>query len=202
MSGLFVNSATAVSMTVSALFAAPPYGTAHIEVQSRRHLVQQASESTPVTPAFQQADQDMERRTINPQLSTAPYLSDWFEPSLRELARLTALPVGWDGHGSRQIQDAAYATMLVTLETIAGSGGVPQPFLSPISGGALQAEWSLGGRDLEIVTRSDGSVTYLKMEGVDDESIVVESLDRAGSSGLLALMAWLVGPRDTHVAAA
>lgn len=119
-------------------------------------------------------------------------LPPWLSASLDHVRELAALPANWDSYGSRPIQPAALAAMRSVLEMLADAA--PRPHLGPISGGALQAEWCVDGRDLEIVTRSDGSLTCLTMEGDDPDSIVVNDLDITDSVALLALARWLIGP--------
>lgn len=135
---------------------------------------------------------------IDPAIPVTAYLSEWFKPSLELLEQLVALPPGWDGYGSRPIQTMAHNNMVRILGIAAGSA--PKPDLSPIPGGALQMEWSINGRDLEIVTRSDGSITYLTMEGDDGDSIKVEVSSRVDASDVLRRIGWLVGGRSSHAA--
>lgn len=141
-----------------------------------------------------QLEQSTEYTTSLP-LPTTAYLTPWYKLSLDKVEALAAMPAGWDGHGSREIRPVAQVNMIRTLSIIAEMNP-PEPFLSPISGGALQAEWSVNGRDLELVTRSNGSIDYLTMEGEDENSIKVGSISAADKDALIALAAWLLsGPR-------
>lgn len=136
----------------------------------------------------------------DPEIDVTAYTSAWFRDALEELSRLAAMPPNWDGYGSRPIQRVAYANMVRVLAKLANAA--PKPQIFPISGGALQTEWSVEGRDLEIVTRSDGSITCLTMDGDDEDSIEVDVYDIADSPAILAKVSWLMGTRGARAAAA
>ncbi len=111
----------------------------------------------------------------------------WFPTAISKVAALAALPESWDGRGSRKIQPAAIENMLQVLLAV-DAETVPAPHISPISGGALQVEWSYKDHDLEIVTRSDGSVEYLKTQADDGDNMQDGSLsvdDKAGMRDLI-----------------
>lgn len=117
----------------------------------------------------------------------------WLASAVAKVQELADLPEGWDGHGSRRIQPASMANMLRILDAIAlAYADVPSPHIAPISGGALQAEWSLEGRDLEIVTRSDGSIHYLQTDGDDVDDMRDGILSASDDAALCQLLDWLI----------
>jgi len=118
--------------------------------------------------------------------------ASWLASAEAKVQELAAMPDGWDGHGSRRIQPTSSATMVRMLHAIA-TMDIPPPHISPPSGGALQIEWSLKNRDLEIVTYSDGSIHYLQ-SGNDDEDDMRDGALLAGDDAALrGLLVWLVG---------
>jgi len=115
----------------------------------------------------------------------------WLVSAEAKVQELAAMPEGWDGHGSRRIQSASSANMLRILHAIAKMD-LPSPHISPISGGALQIEWSLKNRDLEIVTYADGSIHYLQSENDDVDDMRDGALLAGDDAALLQILDWLV----------
>jgi len=134
-------------------------------------------------------------------LSSSAYLVGWYGAAVSRVEALAGMPAGWDGHGSREIQPLPHRNMLGVLDTVAAMNA-PAPFLSPISGGALQAEWCVNGRDLELVARSSGTIDFVKAVGEDADSIQTGSISAADIAGLQALAAWLLNEPRIHAAAA
>lgn len=118
--------------------------------------------------------------------------SPWFPSALDKMSSLANLPEGWDGRGSRTIQPASVETMVRVL-LIVDEESMPAPHISPISGGALQIEWSHGGRDLEIATRSDGSIQYVKTQNGAEDEMEDGSLSPSNEDQLRHLVRWLAG---------
>lgn len=116
----------------------------------------------------------------------------WLASAVAKVQVLADMPEGWDGHSSRPIQPTSIANMLRILNAIANAD-VPPPHIAPISGGALQIEWSLKNHDLEIVTRSDGSIHYLQTDNDDVENMQDGVLVASDNATLLQLLDWLIG---------
>lgn len=86
--------------------------------------------------------------------------SDWDLELRRELDQLCSLEVGWDGYDSLAVafQNAEKAFRFLTnfRKVLSQSSLLVQrlvpsaPFLVPVSGGALQAEWHIDGFRVEI----------------------------------------------------
>lgn len=199
MSRVVIGQAAAISVSV-ALAGIPHHSLVSMIKKNKPHSEEVRPPSGQLEAIGTVGDQLAWRLGADPVVPVTAFLARWFAPTLDELERLAALPEGWDGYGSRPIQTAAHTNMLRALGIVAGVA--PRPDLSPISGGALQMEWSIGRRDLEIVTRSDGSVTYLTMEGDDEGSIKIDVVDVVNYSDLLSRIGWLLGGGNSHEATA
>jgi len=110
------------------------------------------------------------------------------------MSSLADLPEGWDGRGSRAIQPLSIETMLRVL-LVVDVESAPAPHMSPISGGALQIEWSYGDRGLEIATRSDGSIQYVKTQDDAEDEMEDGSLPSSDEKQLRHLVRWLIDGR-------
>ena len=107
-------------------------------------------------------------------------VSDWDDYLKRELNMLCSLPDDWDGYNSPAVkfENAELALhLLSSLKQIIDDSGpqisclIPSsPFLVPVSGGALQAEWHLGEHFVELFFDSSEPVkaTYY-VSGIDNE---------------------------------
>lgn len=116
----------------------------------------------------------------------------WLTSAVAKAQELASMPEGWDGRGSRRIQTPAIVNMPRLLDVIARAD-VPPPHIAPISGGALQIEWSLKGRDLEIATRSDGSIHYVQSDNGEVDDMQDGVLSAGDNAALRGLLDWLVG---------
>jgi hypothetical protein len=97
-----------------------------------------------------------------------------------------ALPSDWDGYGSPSPSSLA-AEAAFRVVTALEDGRVPRPHVCPVSGGGIQIEWHVGGRDLEFEIHEDGEVTFLAVSG--DESI--EGFLPADPTAVRQLVNWL-----------
>src|SRR5438105_11712274 len=73
----------------------------------------------------------------------------WLSSALADIARIAALPPGWDGYGSPQlsVEEWEQATQLLASVT---HSDLPAPKIVPVSGGGIQIEWQHCGRELEL----------------------------------------------------
>jgi len=133
-------------------------------------------------------------RLTDPDVAKVSGQAPWVPSILDKMSSLADLPEGWDGCGSRAIQPLSIETMLRVLRVIDSEAG-PAPHMSPISGGALQIEWSHGDRDLEIATRSDGSLQYVKTQDGAEDEMEDGSLSSSDEEKLRHLMRWLIDGR-------
>ena len=85
----------------------------------------------------------------------------------RELAEIAALEENWDGYGSPRVNPAALE-MASRVLAEAQQLSMPAPIIAPVSGGGINIEWSVSGRELEVEVLPGGQVEYLMSEG--DES--------------------------------
>jgi hypothetical protein len=84
----------------------------------------------------------------------------WLRSSLRKVTELALLPSGWDGYGSRPIQQPAVERVSEVL-TYLSYLDLPNPQLFPVPGGGIQIEMRQDDRELEIEILPDGSIEYL-----------------------------------------
>ena len=112
----------------------------------------------------------------------------WLQQALGPLFRLRDLPPGWDTYGSPPIPDDVILGA-VRLLFHAAAEQSPWPHLAPVSGGGVQLEWAVNGRELEIEIFPDGSVAYLKARG---EEMDDGPLDPYDAGAVRTLVRWVV----------
>jgi hypothetical protein len=89
------------------------------------------------------------------------HLPQWFNNHLNvELNRLFALPVGWDDYTADQVTVAAVRELAEVLFMVVCKTTSPPQFF-PLADGGLQAEWHIGGNDIEIEVDGLGSAYVL-----------------------------------------
>lgn len=80
----------------------------------------------------------------------------WFGDHLnQELNRLFALPAGWDGPSAEEVTVEAVREAASVLAAVA-SEAVSAPQFFPLRDGGIQAEWHIGGNDIEIEVNGAG----------------------------------------------
>jgi hypothetical protein len=88
-------------------------------------------------------------------------LPRWFNDHLNlELNRLFALTPGWDGYTADEVTIEAVHEMVEVLFVAVSRMTVPPQFF-PLADGGLQAEWHIGGNDIEIEVDGAGSAYAL-----------------------------------------
>ena len=92
---------------------------------------------------------------------------EWLVPLVTKICELGFLSENWDSYGARTIslQNAASA-LSVLLEVV--TENTPVPSIVPTCYGGLQAEWHIGGVDLEIEFESPQAIS-LSFEDADGE---------------------------------
>lgn len=105
-----------------------------------------------------------------------------------KLTELSELPENWDGYGSRRIEPAAKKTAS-NLLLMVYSLGMPTPHIVPVSGGGIQLEWQIKGRELELEVLPDGEILFLIVN--ENEQMQEGSVPHFLSPTLPALAAWL-----------
>lgn len=108
---------------------------------------------------------------------------------LRVITQLAQSEHDWDGYGSAPIQQEAVATAIEILKAT-DVVGPPTPRIGPVTGGGLQFEWSVGGRELELEVLPDGSLEWVK---TDDDGVMSDGeLPRFGADSAHQLIDWLM----------
>ena len=74
---------------------------------------------------------------------------------------LRKLPLDWDGEGSPPPSEATCQAAETFLQQAIGDLPKTQPFICPVSGGAIGVEWDCAGRHLELEFLSDVDVLWL-----------------------------------------
>lgn len=85
----------------------------------------------------------------------------WVPDCVLRISDFARLPNNWDSHGSDPVTSSALKAALTFLSE-SPLELVPEPSVSPVSGGGLGFHWRCDGRDLEIEFLPDGRVEYLK----------------------------------------
>src|SRR5260370_37162972 len=101
---------------------------------------------------------------------------------MAKISEFAQLPQNWDSYGSNPVTPDALrmARKFLSESPLAL---IPEPSVSPVSGGGLGFHWRVETRDLEIEFLPDGSVEYIKTvrtpEGSkSDEGIVDNFSDK------------------------
>lgn len=108
------------------------------------------------------------------------------------LDQAAALGANWDGHGAPPIDPAILRAIRGWGQTMPGWAFAPAPAVVPLSSGALQLEWHVGPRILELEFESPETVHYLRWDpghGVRDEDTYPAG-DRSRSEELVG---WVRG---------
>jgi hypothetical protein len=129
-----------------------------------------------------------------------PRSSIWLEHSVKRVQDLAAMEDGWDSYGGRRIQPNAIANTLKLLAALEALH-FPAPHIAPVSGGALQVEWRLHTRELEIAIHANGAVDYLAVEGDDYDNAREGEILPNDLPALRMLAGWLKGSPDCSVSA-
>jgi hypothetical protein len=106
------------------------------------------------------------RRRRTSQWSEIKFLEDfnpWVLQCLRKIATFATLSDDWDSHGSRRVQAAAIRAAIKFMSEVP-VGRVPEPSVSPVSGGGIGFHWRVADRDLEIEFLTDGTAEFLKRD--------------------------------------
>ena len=117
-------------------------------------------------------------------------LSPRFEQAANTVYRLGQLEDDWDSYGSSPIQEAAITSALRILCAF-DLYGLPSPHISPVSGGALQLEWIVGNKALEIAAHGGGDSEFLAVENTDYDSAKEGTLDFQNLPKFYELARWL-----------
>ncbi len=108
----------------------------------------------------------------------------WFDEYLGvELNRLFALPPRWDDLSADEITVEAVKNLVAVLVRIAGEGS-PAPQLFPLLDGGIQAEWHVGGNDIEVEVNAIGEV-YVLATRANDETVADGELGASGDDPLV-----------------
>lgn len=103
------------------------------------------------------------------------------------LDQLAALPAGWDGHGAPPVDPAILAAVREWGQAMPGWAFAPAPAVVPLSSGAVQLEWHVGPRVLELEFETPDTIHFLRWDpagGVQDEDTIPAG-DRSGAEGLI-----------------
>lgn len=127
-----------------------------------------------------------------------------FAVATQRLDELTRLAANWDGHGAPTIKSTIIASAKSFLGRVGGDARVQSmreeatfPAVVPLSSGAVQLEFHVGDRILELEFETPDVIRFLKwwpQKGIAvEESYNVTDLPRS-----LALISWVWYGRDTE----
>ena len=86
----------------------------------------------------------------------------WLTIAESELKQIANLPQGWDGYDSPPLLAELYHNARKFLHCLEVDD-LPVPYVGPISGGGVQLEWHIGGRELEVEFMEPDAIGYLKV---------------------------------------
>ena len=114
----------------------------------------------------------------------------WLSSALADIARIGALPPGWDGYGSPQVsvKEREQATQLLASVTYSD---LPAPNIVPVSGGGIQIAWQHCGRELELEIVA-GAQEILFLQVYEDGTPEEGSYPSADVNKTRALLDWLL----------
>jgi len=93
----------------------------------------------------------------------------WFHQSLDTIRRYVGLETNWDGYGSPPIAPAVIEASVGLLSRFGLSGDdLPAPRIVPVSGGALQIEFEVRDKILEVEILPDRSIELLVKQGLEE----------------------------------
>ena len=95
--------------------------------------------------------------------------STWFLPTVQAMLGLVALPAGWDSRSAAPTRRRTVERALRLLAGILDTQTSP-PSVVPTVLGGVQAEWHLGGLDVEIEFFPDERAPYVLLEDLRDRS--------------------------------
>ena len=120
-----------------------------------------------------------------------------FPTNLREsievLKEIACYGENWDSYGSCPIEEDVLCTakeLLFSLEP-----AMPSPTVVPVSGGGIQLEWQVDGRELEIEFHPDSTIEFLKVN--EDETMEEGEIPAGDSVHLSHLLKWLSADQRT-----
>ena len=83
--------------------------------------------------------------------------------SFQTLEQIRQLPDDWDSYGSPRLSDEIYTNAFAFLCSLLNHEEFPEPSIGPVSGGGVQFEWQMGGRELEIEFSEPSQNEFLKV---------------------------------------
>lgn len=107
-------------------------------------------------------------------------LPAWVDPVFGSLSDRWGVNPGWDSYRAKPTDPALAATLLNILSALM-EDDFRLPQITPLADGGVQAEWHVGGKDLEIVVPRDEGPTYYFFDhatGDEEEEAVQPNEDR------------------------
>ena len=142
-----------------------------------------AAATNRVTRPAQYPSQELRGSTVNNAIPVAA-VEGWRREAYHTVCSFQQLAPNWDGQGG-PAPDRLVRQLAIDLLREVPSDMLPPPRIVPVSGGAIQIEWSVGNRDLEISVEPDQTVQVLRVENG------IPLPDPDAPQELLALFAWV-----------
>jgi hypothetical protein len=92
---------------------------------------------------------------------------------LEQLEAMRKMPENWDGYGGAAPREDVIDAAIRFLSQILGTGGVPEPFVSPTRIGGVLIEWELGAHELEVEFSSLDRASFLYMNTETGKTVTV-----------------------------
>ncbi|HEX6509963.1 MAG TPA: hypothetical protein VF221_20235 [Chloroflexota bacterium] len=116
------------------------------------------------------------------------HLPQWFDGYLNsELNRLFALPARWDGLSADEVTVEAVSGVLAILASIVDEA-TQAPQFFPLLDGGIQAEWHVGGNDVEIEIDGAGSA-YVAATRSTGETVIDAEIRASGDERTISQVA-------------
>lgn len=149
-------------------------------------LIDDEVEHTPQGPRCQAED------TVTNDAFVVPERS-WLYEAARRLREIRNLAPNWDSYGSPPLNEVVFGSAKEFLFSL--HRDAPSPSVVPVSGGGVQFEWQINGRELEIEFCPDGRIEYLRVS--EDETMDEGKIPSIKAMQSHALLTWLLEGQQT-----
>lgn len=114
----------------------------------------------------------------------------WRASVIEKLSRFRSLPPNWNSYGSPPPSLLAIQRAIGFVSSLLDDRQA-RPRVTPVSGGGIQFDWSLGEREIELEFLSDGTVQYILASDRNSDGIEGK-FDTISVSDIARLLDWLV----------
>jgi hypothetical protein len=96
-------------------------------------------------------------------------IHSWIPQTIDRLTQLSRLQQNWDSYGAFPVSPQAIALAIQVMSNVM-TDRTPMPTIVPTTDRGIQLEWHLAGIDMEVEIRSDGILSVLYEDAVNQET--------------------------------